>query len=127
MGDYGNVQVGMTYGTFAASTKKYPNETITNTQNIRNIDKGLITDQREMTFGSFVVGVEAEINRGFQINNFDYFAGKNNYAIDFNGNNKVDSDEIFEGKMNRNAYIKAKSSEEGLTRDNYLKLYNEYN
>ena len=123
MGDYGKVQSGMKYGSYMPSKKKYPNAHITDNQNVRSIKNDfLITDKREMKLGNFVFGVEAETNRGFQIDNFDYLAGKGNYAIDFNGNHKVDSDEIFKGKMNPNAYIEAKSSEEGLTKDNYLKL-----
>ena len=53
------------------------------------------------------------------LNKFDYIQGESEYAIDFNGNNKVDKDEVFSGTMDRFSYEQAKS-------DGDLRKYTEY-
>ena len=42
------------------------------------------------------------------LNVFDYIQGKTQYALDLNGNNKVDEDEIFDGKLDRYVYKKGR-------------------
>lgn len=53
-------------------------------------------------------GTKAKDEKGLNI--FDYIAGKNEYAIDLNGNGKVDNNEIFSGKIDLYAYKQAKES-----------------
>ena len=71
--------------------------------------------------GKYTYGTSAKNEEG--LDKFDFIIGKNEYAIDINGNGKVDSDEIFSGKFDRYSYRKAK--EEGDLKK-YKQIYEQY-
>ena len=47
-------------------------------------------------------------NSSEKLDKFDYINTENAYALDFNGNGKVDEGEVFNGKLDRTAYRQAK-------------------
>ena len=67
--------------------------------------------------GDLMYGTMSKEEAG--LNKFDYIQGRSEYAIDFNGNNKVDADEVFEGQIDRFSYQQAKN-------DGDLRKYTEY-
>ena len=58
-------------------------------------------------------------NKEDGLDKFDYIQTKNQYALDINGNGKVDDGEVFEGQINREAYKAAKD-------DGDLSKYQQY-
>lgn len=54
---------------------------------------------------------------------FDYIVGKDEYAIDLNGDNKVEKGEIFNGQFDVYAYRKAKASGDLKNYTQYLKAF----
>ncbi len=62
-------------------------------------------------------------NKKEGLNVFDYIQGEKEYAIDFNGNNKVDEGEILSGKIDYYLYQKAKSDGDLNKYKQYLKVY----
>lgn len=60
------------------------------------------------------------------LDKFDYIQNNNwkEYAIDLNGNGKVDNNEIFSGIISTDAYIKAKKDGDLSKYNNYIKQYN---
>lgn len=59
-----------------------------------------------------------------KLDTFDYIVDKDKFAIDLNGNGKVDANEIFAGKFDQYVYKKAKDSGDLSNYNKYLKDYN---
>lgn len=71
------------------------------------------------TEGSYSWGTSAKVQSGW-LNKFDYIETQNQHAVDLNNNGQVDDGEIFSGKLNEEAYDKAKESGDLNNYINYL-------
>lgn len=138
MANYGEIKVGMKFGTYNGTVdayeKKYSSEydrNATNLEEERIIFKKRGTDdivagaQRTkyrknksgvpnchsafMHVGSYLFGTMEKSSDFKLLNVFDYVEGRNMHAVDLNNNHVVDSNEIFEGQINYDAYLKAKT------------------
>ena len=83
------------------------------------MDGGVPTKKACIGMVNYEFRIKQFLDSETKLNKFDYIKGENQHAVDLNGNNKVDSDEIFQGKLNYNAYMKAKY-------EGNLKLYSIY-
>ena len=133
----GEIKVGMSFGTYDATVEsrsnKYHNGFDADDSCRRHIQssykfKDLVTGEIKATAlrdygskgyycfasfseGSYTWGTTALADKnGLLLNKFDFIETGSQHAVDLNGNGKVDDGEIFSGRLNNDAYNKAKES-----------------
>ena len=147
----GEIKIGMDFGSYKQMTDKLKRKYNTKStgDNKKNIEteylflnkgknKGVVGNAYREALQFSEYGVSKYVNavlfyKDYQygtraneweaLDKFDYVQGTSQYAIDFNGNNKVDEGEIFDGKLNYDAYRFAKESGD---LNNYKKFDEKY-
>ena len=78
-------------------------------ENIRHNDKGVSLFSNSVIFnGEYQHGTTAKTEK--DLNKFDYIQGESQFALDIDGDGKVNENEIFDGKIDYHIYKKAKES-----------------